>query len=202
MLCVALTFDDGYLSQLKYAIMLYKLDITGTFFLITGLREYMGRKLIVSEDVIREIVNMGHEVGSHTHTHRDLTKLSTSEVEEEFRLSKSVVEKLADCDSIGIAYPFGAFNYKVIEIARKYFLYGRTMGSFNRWNDKAIRYALGGMGVRHLVKLPIKILEGVKLVTVVFHDEPLWLLKLTVEYLNTFNVRFVSLREGLRCLGL
>jgi len=202
MLCVALTFDDGYLSQLKYAIMLYKLDITGTFFLITGLREYMGRKLIVSEDVIREIVNMGHEVGSHTHTHRDLTKLSTSEVEEEFRLSKSVVEKLADCDSIGIAYPFGAFNYKVIEIARKYFLYGRTMGSFNRWNDKAIRYALGGMGVRHLVKLPIKILEGVKLVTVVFHDEPLWLLKLTVEYLNTFNVRFMSLRGGLRCLGL
>lgn len=202
MLCVALTFDDGYLSQLKHAMMLYKLDITGTFFLITGLREYMGRKLIVSEDVIREIVNMGHEVGSHTHTHRDLTKLSAGEVEEEFRLSKSVVEKLADCDSIGIAYPFGAFNYKVVEIARKYFLYGRTMGSFNRWNDKAIRYALGGMGVRHLVKLPIKILEGVKLVTVVFHDEPLWLLKLTVEYLNTFNVRFVSLRGGLKCLGL
>jgi hypothetical protein len=74
------------------------------------------------------------------------------------------------------------------------------MGNFNRWNEVANRYALGGMGARHLIKLPIKVLKGIRLVTVVFHDEPTWLVKLVIEYLRALNARFVTLYEGLNCL--
>jgi len=203
MFCVALTFDDGYMEQFRYAQLLYRMGAPGTFYLITGLREYMGRKLMInSKELVRELINMGHEVGSHTHTHRDLTRIGINEVEEEFRLSKVIISELTGNDDIGIAYPYGSFNEEVIRVASKYFIYGRTMGNFNRWNETANRYALGGMGARHLIKLPIKVLKGIRLVTVVFHDEPTWLVKLVIEYLRAFNARFVILREGLECLGL
>jgi peptidoglycan/xylan/chitin deacetylase (PgdA/CDA1 family) len=178
------------------------MSVPGTFYLITGLREYMGRKLMINnKELVRELINMGHEVGSHTHTHRDLTRIGINEVEEEFRLSKVIISELTGND-VGIAYPYGSFNGEVIRVASKYFIYGRTMGSLNRWNETANRYALGGMGARHLMKLPIKVLKGIRLVTVVFHDEPTWLVKSVIEYLRAFNARFVTLREGLKCLGL
>ena len=203
MICAALTFDDGYMEQFRYAQLLYRMDVPGTFYLITGLREYMGRKLMINnKELVRELIDMGHEVGSHTHTHRDLTRIGINEVEEEFRLSKGIISELTGNDDIGIAYPYGSFNEEVIRVTSNYFVYGRTMGNFNRWNEVANRYALGGMGARHLMKLPIKVLKGVKLVTVVFHDEPTWLAKSVIEYLRIFNARFVTLREGLKCLGL
>jgi len=202
MFCVALTFDDGFVEQLKYARLLYKMNVQGTFFLITGLRKYRGRNLMINEArAVRELVDMGHEAGSHAHTHSDLTKLSLNELEDEFRLSRIIIEELTGEDNIGIAYPYGPFNRQVIEVASKHFTYGRTMGSFNRWNGEPNRYALGGMGVRHLVKLPIKLARSVKLVTVVFHDEPTWIIRLTIDYLRGLNARFVTMREGLKCLG-
>ena len=203
MFCVALTFDDGYMEQFRYAQILHRADIPGTYYLITGLRDYKGRKLMINDkELVKELIDMGHEVGSHTHTHSDLTRISINEVEEEFRLSKEIISELIGDDDIGIAYPYGLFNEEVIRAASKYFIYGRTMGNLNRWNEVANRYALGGMGARHLVKLPIKALKGVRLVTIVFHDEPTWLVKSVIEYLRAFNARFVTLREGLKCLGL
>jgi len=164
MFCVALTFDDGFVGQLKYARLLYKMDVQGTFFLITGLKKYRGRNLMINEArTVRKLVDMGHEVGSHTHTHKDLTKLSLNELENEFRLSKIIVEEITGRDDIGIAYPYGSFNKQVIEVASKYFIYSRIMGNFNRWNYESNRYVLGGMGVRHLVKLPIKLASSIKL---------------------------------------
>jgi len=203
MFCVALTFDDGYMGQFMYAQLLYRMGVPGTFYLITGLRDYKDRKLMINDkELVKELIDMGHEVGSHTHTHNDLTRISINEIEEEFRLSKKIISELIGDDDIGIAYPYGSFNDEVIKAASKYFIYGRTMGNFNRWNEVANRYALGGMGARHLIKLPIKALKGVRLVTVVFHDEPTWLVKSVIEYLRTFNARFVTLREGLKCIGL
>lgn len=203
MFCAALTFDDGYVEQIRHARLLYKMGVPGTFFLITGLKEYMGKKLMIArENLIRELVDMGHEIGSHTHTHRDLTRLSASEIERELKLSRSAVERLSGSGDIGVAYPYGSFNEHVIEAASKYFAYGRTMGAFNRWNEAALRYALGGMGARHLIKLPLRAVGGVRLVTVVFHDEPLWIVRAVIDYLRALGARFVTLREGLKCLGL
>jgi peptidoglycan/xylan/chitin deacetylase (PgdA/CDA1 family) len=202
LICASLSFDDGFLSQYEYAKILYRLGIPGTFFLVTGLREYNGRKLIIDRsDFVREIIDMGHEIGSHTHTHRDLTKLNTQEIEEEFEKSVNILRDFVDY-GLGLAYPYGSFNDEVIKIASKYFIYGRTMGDFNRWNKIPNKYALGGFGIRHLIKLPIRILSSIKLVNIVFHNEPSFLLRLAIEYLNIFGVRFVTLREGLKCLEL
>ena len=205
MTCVAISFDDGYLRHYEYAKLLHKMDVPGTFFIITGLTEYMGEKLLTTKpELIRELTDMGHEVGSHTHTHRDLTRLSPEEMRIEFMRSIEALRRiLGDDYEFGIAYPYGSFNEYVINEASRYFIYGRVMGSFNRWNEKPMKYALGGMGIRHLIKYPIKALTSKpKLINVVFHNEPAWLIRLTINYLRTFNVKFVTMREGLKCLGL
>ncbi|ADN49868.1 polysaccharide deacetylase family protein [Vulcanisaeta distributa] len=205
MTCISINFDDGYLIHYEYAKTLYRMDIPATFFIITGLNEYMGKKLIITRtELIKELIDMGHEVGSHTHTHRDLTTVSPSELREEFARSiETLMKVLRNGDGFGIAYPYGSFNENIANEASRYFIYGRVMGRFNRWNERPMRYAVGGMGVRHLVKYPLKVLVSKpRLIVVVFHDEPSWLIKLTIGYLKAFNVRFVTLREGLRCLGL
>jgi len=202
LICVSLSFDDGFLIHYDYARLLYRLGIPGTFFLITGLDNYDGEKLIINRsDLVKEIIDMGHEIGSHTHTHRDLTKLSTQEIESEFKISTEVLKRYIDYD-LGLAYPYGSFNEEIIKIASKYFIYGRTMGDFNKWNKIPNKYVLGGFGARHLIKLPIKILSDIKLINIVFHKESLLLLRLVIEYLEMFKVKFVALREGLKCLGL
>ena len=205
MTCVAITFDDGYLRHYEYAKLLHRMDVPGTFFVITGLTEYVGEKLLTTRpELVRELTDMGHEVGSHTHTHRDLTRLSPEEVRVEFERSiETLREMLRNDYEFGIAYPYGSFNNHVINEASRFFAYGRVMGSFNKWNEKPMKYALGGMGIRHLIKYPIKaITNKPKLINVVLHDEPTQLIKLTINYLRTFNIRFVTMKEGLKCLGL
>ncbi|WP_069807900.1 polysaccharide deacetylase family protein [Vulcanisaeta thermophila] len=196
---VAISFDDGYIKQYEYAKLLYKMDIPATFFLITGLTEYSGEKLITKEPkLIREIMDMGHEVGSHTHTHPDLTRIGREKIREEFINSINTLRRWGIDYEVGIAYPYGSFNNEVIEEASRYFAYGRTMGEYNRWNERFIRYAIGGMGIRHLPKLIIKLITGKpKLISIVMHRENPTLIKATIEYLKMFNLRFKTLSEAI-----
>jgi len=196
---VALTFDDGYLEHYRAARELYRADIPATFFLITGLNTYNGRKLLSAEPrLIRDIVDMGHEVGSHSHAHRDLTGLTPDEVEFECRSSKELLEDVTGRDVVGLAYPYGSFNNAVSNIVSRYYRYARTMGSYNRWNRDADIYAIGSLGVRHLPKL----LLGAKprLLVVTFHTD-LHLVKPTILFLKLFNAKFATLSEALKHAG-
>jgi len=199
-LIVALTFDDGYLEHYRVAKELYRADIPATFFVITGLKTYNGRKLLSAEPrLIRDIVDMGHEVGSHSHTHRDLTRLTPDEIDFECRTSKELLEGVIGRDIVGFAYPYGSFNSTTSSIVSKYYRYARTMGPYNRWNKDANIYAVGSTGVRHLPKL----LLGVKprLLVITFHTD-LHLVKLAILFLNLFNARFATLSEALKSVGL
>ena len=61
---VALTFDDGPHPVWTPAILdeLDRLDVRATFFVV-------GERVADHPDVVREIVDRGHEVGNHTHFH-------------------------------------------------------------------------------------------------------------------------------------
>ena len=62
---VALTFDDGPNSRYTPQILdiLYEQQAAATFFLL-------GEKMDGNELLIREIAASGHEIGSHTFSHR------------------------------------------------------------------------------------------------------------------------------------
>jgi peptidoglycan/xylan/chitin deacetylase (PgdA/CDA1 family) len=201
MVVISLTFDDGYLAHYEAAKKLYRMDVRATFFIITGLETYAGRRLLTARpELIKEIVDMGHEIGSHTDTHRDLTSLEPREVERELTRSLAFVKRFVG-GPVGLAYPYGSFNKEVVSIAKKYYAYARTMGSYNRWNKVGDRFCLGGMGVSHLPEILLRGLvdRGTKLAALVFHEDA-GLAIITARVLKNLGFEIKPLGEALKAL--
>lgn len=67
----------------------------------------------------------GYEFGSHTVNHRNLTTLSTDEIEYELRESKRIIESHGlKCNVFYV--PFGQFTSEVLDISKKYYRATRT----------------------------------------------------------------------------
>jgi peptidoglycan/xylan/chitin deacetylase (PgdA/CDA1 family) len=198
---ISLTFDDGYYIYYEVSRRLYQMDVQASFFIITGLKTYAGRKLLTSKSyLIKNLLDMGHEIGSHTETHRDLTSLKPWEIEEEFINSLNYIRKFTD-EPVGLVYPYGSFNQVVVVIARKYFAYARTMGSYNRWNDIGDRFCIGGMGARHFPKIILKrfFTRRFKLAVLVFHED----IKLATTFakiLRDLGSKIKPLKEAVKIL--
>ncbi len=120
---VVITFDDGDKSIYRYAFpILKKYGIRAVVFLIVdyiGKDDYWDMALIgrrsphLSWDEIHEMKEWGIEFGSHTMSHRNLTKLSADEVEYELRESKrSLEQRLGDVNCI--SYPFNRTSSEVV----------------------------------------------------------------------------------------
>jgi peptidoglycan/xylan/chitin deacetylase (PgdA/CDA1 family) len=201
MTIISLTFDDGYLQHYDIAKKLYHMDIQATFFIITGLKTYAGKSLLTSRpELIKDILDMGHEIGSHTETHRDLTTLKPREIEEEFANSLNFIRRFTD-EPVGLAYPYGSFNQVVADIARRYFAYARTMGSYNRWNSIRDRFCVGGMGARYLPEIILKRLftEKFKLAVLVFHEDARLAIAIA-KLLKDLGFEIKPLREAIKTL--
>lgn len=126
-LIIAISFDDCYLDHVGIARLLLSQGIKATFYITTNLRKWVrGTTLATKPEAIAEIADMGHEIGSHTCTHRDLTILSIDEIEYELKFSKKFLEDVTGREVLGIAYPWGRFDNRVLMVARKYYEYGRT----------------------------------------------------------------------------
>ena len=197
---VALTFDDGYLNHYFIARFLARRGIRATFFVVTHLKMFEGRPLLtINPKLIQEIHSLGHEVGSHTCTHPDLTKLSVAEVEKEVKNSKEYLSELLGNEVVSFAYPGGSYNATVVSVVRKYYKYARLGGRRfeDGWNvSTRNRYMIGGLGVKELFKLPLKYLihKNIRPV-IIMHRESLATIKLVLEYLSLFNPRFLTLSE-------
>ena len=98
----------------------------GTIFVVT---EFVGRKNIWDVNLgyrtfihldwadLRSLVKLGFEIGSHTHTHPDLTKISISKAREEITVSKKILEDRLGVGVRYISYPFGRYSETIKEIA-------------------------------------------------------------------------------------
>ena len=105
-----ITFDDMCRENTRAAKLLERYGIQGVFFLTTA-------NLKVLKDGIEDIAMM-HEVGSHTHTHADLTVLSKEEVYYELRHSKEILRVTTNKEVISFAYPHGRFTEEVMKAVR------------------------------------------------------------------------------------
>jgi len=118
---VSLTFDDGNSIQFrKFYPILAELDINATFYVVTS---QIGKPGKMTWDELRELHARGNEVGSHTHTHPHLTTLPISELDLELKRSKSLLEPFG-CTTL--AYPFGEYNDRVVESAKRYYTAARS----------------------------------------------------------------------------
>ena len=78
---IAFTFDDGPSEYtLEIARELKKYNYKATFFEV-------GNKMYENQDIIKELINLGMEIGSHTYSHKLLTNSSISEIQNEFGIA-------------------------------------------------------------------------------------------------------------------
>ncbi|MGD9201554.1 MAG: polysaccharide deacetylase family protein, partial [Chitinispirillia bacterium] len=71
----------------------------------------------LSQIQIQEISDAGHEIGSHTLSHPDLTFLSDKDIIHELLESKKNLEDLTGKPVLTISFPFGSWNSRIWSIA-------------------------------------------------------------------------------------
>jgi len=121
------SFDDGYTDTYETAFpILAEQGLTGQVFVITDAigkpnswdANFFGAFHHIELSQIRDLVNAGWKIGSHTKTHRALTVLSPRALHEELQSSKHFLEDAIGQAVTSISFPFGKFNDQVLDACR------------------------------------------------------------------------------------
>lgn len=105
---VAMTFDDGPHPKLtpKLLDILKERGIRATFYVI-------GRNAAEYPEIMKRMIDEGHEVGNHTWTHPYLTRLSTSSVQSEMSKTADIIVKTTGKKAVTMRPPYGAINTRL-----------------------------------------------------------------------------------------
>lgn len=121
-----ITFDDGMECVYTQALpLLREFNFNSTIFCIAGFTGqtsswdiFDGQKHL-SKQQIRELSDSGHEIGSHTLTHANLTFLNDRDLEIELKDSKKILEDITGKEVKTISFPYGSWNEHVWRKARE-----------------------------------------------------------------------------------
>jgi len=111
---VAISFDAAYGDQYTPQILdiLDQYNVKTTFFLVGFWIDKYG-------DVLEEIHRRGHEIGNHSTTHPQMSKLTVQEIKKELETTGEKIKAVTGKDPILFRPPFGDYNNKVIETAQE-----------------------------------------------------------------------------------
>jgi len=164
---IIVTFDDGDRSVYQYAFpILKKYGVRAVVFLIV---DYVGRDDLwdvtaigrrsphLSWAEITEMQDWGIQFGSHTMTHRNLTKLKADEIIYELAESKRILEQRLG-ETICLSYPFNRTNKEVVAQAE----------------HVGYKYGFGGSGDSDLLikKEAVYITDNVRSLSTKIHERP------------------------------
>jgi len=148
---LVITFDDGFASFYSEAFpILESSGIKVTVFPIAGFVGKMSQwdvlplQLHMNAAQIREVAGHGHEIGSHTLTHSNLTFLSEQDVVKELRESKRMLEDVIGKPVTSLSFPFGCWNARIWEKALEL---GYTQATCYRHHGRIVRGLLPVRGV-------------------------------------------------------
>ncbi|WP_314990170.1 polysaccharide deacetylase family protein [uncultured Gemella sp.] len=102
---VALTFDDGPNPQTTPVALelLKKYKAKGTFFMV-------GRSVAGNEDLIKQVVAEGHQIGNHSWDHPVLTTISLEQAKKQINDTTEALKKASGQDVHIMRPPYGAIN--------------------------------------------------------------------------------------------
>jgi peptidoglycan/xylan/chitin deacetylase (PgdA/CDA1 family) len=119
---VVISFDDGYLEVYQNAFPIMKrYGFTGTVYIVANRLKADG---FLQVDQLKELIEHGWDVGSHSMTHTELT-LNHALVRREILQSRLDLENALGIKVSSFAYPFGSLDWYV---SNKVYDYGYRAG--------------------------------------------------------------------------
>jgi len=114
----AITFDDGFSSWTKTLDLFKKYDVKATYYLNTiqftddEMTKFLqdirctNPDFIIKEEEVQELINSDHEIGSHTHSHKTLSKISLDDLKTEIETNLQILSKF-NVEISNFAIPYG-----------------------------------------------------------------------------------------------
>lgn len=111
---LSISFDAAWGADKTTEIMdiCESYEIKATFFLV-------GFWIEKYPDKVKEIHNRGFEIGIHSNTHPDMTKLSKSQMKEELTTNIKLIEDLTGFTPKLFRPPYGYYNNSLIEVCEE-----------------------------------------------------------------------------------
>jgi len=108
---VAISFDAAWGADKTREIMSVceSYDVKATFFLV-------GFWIEKYPEMTKEIYNRGFEIGIHSNTHPDMTKLSKKQISDELSINIKLVEDLTGFRPKLFRPPYGYYNNNLIDV--------------------------------------------------------------------------------------
>ncbi len=111
---IAISFDAAWGASQTEALLdiLDEYGVKTTFFVV-------GLWVEKYPELIQEIAARGHEIGNHSTTHPQMSKLSAEKIAEELRITSDRVEQLTGTRPTLFRPPYGDYNDTVVRVSRE-----------------------------------------------------------------------------------
>lgn len=121
---IIITFDDGYVSNYKFAYpVLKKYNMKATIFILTGRMGAEGGEVIYPHftwEQAKEMQQSGViDIQSHSDLHPDMVQIDRGRAQLELRRSKYLIQKELGKPCEVFAYPYGLYNAELQVLAEK-----------------------------------------------------------------------------------
>lgn len=127
---IALTFDDGPYPKVTGHILdvLEKNGVCATFFVL-------GSRIEGREDVLTRMEELGCEIGNHSFSHADLTRLSKADCQRELSDTDAEIRRVTGHEASVVRPPYGYYNKTVMSAAGRPLILWTV--DTNDWRGKA-----------------------------------------------------------------
>jgi peptidoglycan/xylan/chitin deacetylase (PgdA/CDA1 family) len=209
---ISFDWDDGWRSGYDKGLPIFDAAGIKTTYYVTS--QYLAYPGFVKPDEVMSAKERGHEIGSHTRNHEDLTTLPQEQMEEEILGGKQDLVEL-NHDPKVFAYPYGAANAEVRDVVAGAFDGARGVeeGFNDKNSDRYILYSWNAstMTLEKAKEVIDQAIAEKKWVIFILHkvDEGAddtesissELLEDILEYVNASNIEAVTASEGLARLS-
>ncbi|MEG1143169.1 MAG: polysaccharide deacetylase family protein [Bacilli bacterium] len=101
---VAFTFDDGPSENtINIVNALNEYGFNASFFML-------GNRMKYNKDIVKRVVDSGNDVGSHSYSHKDFTKLNKVGIDTEYNSTEVIFNEITSKNIEYFRPPYGSYN--------------------------------------------------------------------------------------------